>query len=221
MRWSPLLLLLIIAAPLAAQETCAAQLRAAYASTALECAELAPGEVCYGSGPLEIAALDSGQFDRPGDRVTGLQSLDSGATGVAMLRVEANHPEEIVTMLVLGELTLENASEAEQPVIVLPVRVSYEGGAILRAEPDPNSAEVAPLYTGLTTQATARLASGDWLRLRLDDGRSGWVRADLVTLVDDVTLLPVVDAGAEPPELVDESAASVEPHDRCERFGLP
>jgi hypothetical protein len=200
MRYALLLILVVLPAPVLAQNTCAAGLQAAYASTRLECADLNPGEVCYGSRTLEITALDEGHFDRPGDRISGLQTLESEAAGIAITRFPLNHPDRLVTMLILGEVTLENLSEAEQPVLILPLRVSFAAGAILRSEPDAESNQVAPLLSGQQLNATGVLESGEWLRLLLDDGRSGWVRADLVTLEGDVALLPVVTADDAPPE---------------------
>src|SRR5690606_6579054 len=59
---------------------------------------------------------------------------------------------------------------------------------------------VAPLVMGQIIPAVGRLADDSWLRLFLDDGRSGWVRADLVSAAGDLDWLPVVTATSQPPE---------------------
>lgn len=201
-----LLLVFITVHPVLAQ-TCAVFVDATYAAAALECADVAPGEACYASSSLTASGLSDDKFSRPGDRVTRLQTLDSGALdldagewGLAVLTVTANAPDQLVTMVVVGEVALENASPESEPVMTVPVRVTFADGASLRARPSAESERVALLLVGQVVPATGQLADGSWLRLRLDDGRSGWVRADLVTGERDAAHLPVVTADDESPE---------------------
>lgn len=201
-----MLLTAITIGPALAQ-TCAAFVDATYAAAALECADVAPGEACYASSPLTASGLSDDKFTRPGDRVTGLQTLDSGALdldagewGLAVLHMMANTPDQLVTMVVVGAVTLENASPQAEPVMTAPVRVTFTDGASLRAQPSAESERVALLLVGQVIPATGALADGSWLRLLLADGRSGWVRADLVTGERDVDHLPVVTADDESPE---------------------
>lgn len=201
------LYLLTGAAALAQQNTCPALVDAAYAATALECARVSPGEVCYGNRPLTVTAAGNENFTRPGHRVTGLQVLQSGPMnpasgewGVARLAVQANTPDQIVTLIVLGAVQMEDASEASEPVNFVPARVTFSGGTFLRAQPSEEAEQVAPLVVGQTVPATGRLEDGSWFRLILDDGRSGWVRADLVRLQGELDWLAVVDADSPEPE---------------------
>jgi hypothetical protein len=196
--------------PLALAQTdmmCPALVEAAYAAAALECEQVAPGTACYGSRPLTVTALGSGNFTRPGHRIGGVQSLESGPMdaasgewGVAILNVPANAPDQALTMIVLGAVTLADTSGADAPVSTVPVRVTFSGGANLRARPAEDAALVAPLVVGQIIPALGRLADDSWLRLFLDDGRSGWVRVDLVTVTGDLDWLPVVTAASQPPE---------------------
>lgn len=191
--------LLSAAVLVAQQSTCPALVQAAYATTALECAEVAPGEACYGHPPLTVEAEDAGLFTRPGQRISGVQqlesgpmALDSGVWGVALLNVQGNLPGQAVVMIVLGEVTLENASPAAAPVTLVPAQVSFAGGTNLRAAPSEEAEIIAPLVTGQRLSVTGRLADGSWLHVWLADERQGWVRADLVTLAGEADWLPEV-----------------------------
>ncbi len=193
--------------PLAQADACPALVNAAYAAAALECAEVAPGETCYGNRPLNVTALASGNFTRPGHRISGVQSLESGAMntavgewGLAVLNIPANAPGQEVTMVVIGALTLENASTQQTPVRTLPARVTFAAGANLRAEPGEDSELIAALLAGQTVPAVGKLADGSWFRLLLEDGRSGWVRADLIAVPDEPGWLPAIVPGDLVPE---------------------
>ncbi|HLV37654.1 MAG TPA: SH3 domain-containing protein, partial [Spirillospora sp.] len=197
-------------APLALAQTdamCPALVEAAYAAAALECEQVEPGTACYGSRSLTVTALGSGNFTRPGHRIGGVKSLESGPMdaasgewGIAILNVPANAPDQTLTMIVLGAVTLTDTSGADAPVSTVPVRVTFSGGANLRARPAEDAELVAPLVMGQIIPAVGRLADDSWLRLFLDDGRSGWVRADLVSAAGDLDWLPVVTATSQPPE---------------------
>ncbi len=201
-----LLLLALWLLPIAQSNTCPALVDAAYAAAALECAAVEPGTTCYANAPLEIAALAEGDFTRPGDRISGLQTIESGAMqidegewGLSITTFTANHPEQLMTMVILGDVELENASTESQTVTTVPVQVTFPSGANLRATPDTAAELVAPLVVGQVIPATGKLADGSWFRLYLDDERSGWVRADLIDVDGDFALLPDVTPDDEPP----------------------
>ncbi|MBZ0298453.1 MAG: SH3 domain-containing protein [Anaerolineae bacterium] len=200
-------LLLLPTVLLAQAELCPALVQAAYAAAALECADVQPGEACFGNRPLDVSALGQGSFTRPGHKITGLQTLTSGAMnpgagewGVAVLNVVANAPDQTLTMIVLGDVTLENASAAESPVMLANLRVVEKVGLIVRAAPEEDAEVVALLNFGDIVPATGRLEFIEWLRVALPDGGSGWVSALSVLPEGDVDALPVVSAADTPPE---------------------
>src|SRR5690606_35393460 len=139
---------------LAQTEACPAIVQAAVASTLLECASLEAGQVCYGNAAVTVETSDDSSFRRRGDTVsvTSLQSLtsgpmnlDEGEWGMALLRVQANTPAEVLTYIVVGDVHLENASAAAEPVSLVNVRVREVTGANVRAQPQ----ESADLLTAL------------------------------------------------------------------------
>ena len=190
---------LIFAASPALAQSCAALIDAVYAQAALECETVLPGEACYASSPVTTPGLTDESFAQPGDSMIGVQALQTGAFdleagewGVAIVSVPTNQPDESITMIVLGDVLLDNASAEAAPVIAVPVRVTFPGGTFLRAEPSAEAAQVAPLVVGQIVPATGKLADGSWFRLSLEDGSSGWVRADLIDVDGDFTILPDV-----------------------------
>ena len=204
------LLLLLAALPTlaAAQENlCPALVQAAFSATELECSDLAPGEACYGNRPLDVTALTTGDFTRPGHRISGIQALSSGAMqtdagewGMAELSIASGTPGQTVTMIVFGAVALEDASGQSAPVNTLPARVTFPGGTNLRAQPAEDAEIVAPLVAGQIIPATGRLVDGSWFQLYLDAERSGWARADVIRVDGDLEWIPVVTADDPVPE---------------------
>jgi hypothetical protein len=197
-----LVLLLAVASAAAAQDNiCPALVRAAYSAARLECSSLAPGEACYGNRPVDVTALDTGSFSRPGHRISGVQALQSGTMrpeagewGVAELSIAGNTPGQTVTMIVFGAVALHDVSGQSAPVNTLPARVSFPGGTNLRALPAEDADIVAPLLAGQIVPATGRLDDNSWFRLFLDAERSGWARADVIRVQGDLDWIPVVTA---------------------------
>src|SRR5262245_17725508 len=121
---SVLTITLVIAFAVSAQaDVCTAIVRAAVESTALECADVQIGEACYGSAALEIETADDNAFTRPGDvtNITAVESLrsrsldvESGEWGVAVMRAQANAPEQHLFYAVFGDVNLNStATESE------------------------------------------------------------------------------------------------------------
>ncbi|MBZ0291786.1 MAG: SH3 domain-containing protein, partial [Anaerolineae bacterium] len=206
--WPILILLLVTGMPVLAQlDSCAAIVQAAVESALLECSGIETGEVCYGNADVTIETDDFVTFSRPGDRIafaetasvqTTPMNIDSGAWGLALLKVQANAPEQVLTYVVFGDVTLEDASEADEPVNTAFVRVRSNTGANVRAEPTEDAALVTQLLSGDVVMATGQLADGSWLRLRLPGEADAWVYADLMRGVSDLEMLPSVTADDEP-----------------------
>jgi uncharacterized protein YraI len=191
----------IVFAVNAQADTCAAIVRAAVASTALECADVQIGEVCYGSAALEVETSDNTAFTRPGavTRITAVESLrtqtldaDAGEWGIAVMRAQANTPEQNLTYVVFGDVSLTSTATEAAPVPTVPVRVTFDAGANVRAEPREDAALTGALTAGAIVPATGRLADGSWFRVFLADSSGGWVRADLIRIEGEIELLPVV-----------------------------
>lgn len=206
--WFVSLLLAALPTLAAAQDNlCPALVRAAYSATDLECSDLAPGEACFGNRPLDVTALDTGSFTRPGHRINGVQALssgtmrpDAGEWGMAELNIASGTPGQTVTMIVFGAVALEDASGQSAPVNTLPARVTFPGGTNLRAQPAEDAPIVAPLVAGQIIPATGRLEDGSWFQLVLDSERSGWARADVIRVEGDLEWIPVVTADDPAPE---------------------
>lgn len=205
--WLVLLLAVLPKAVNAQSNLCPALVQAAYSATALECSDLAPGEACFGNRPLDVTALTTGDFTRPGHRITGVQALSSGTMrpeagewGMAELNIAGNLPGQTATMIVFGAVALEDASRQAAPVNTLPARVTFPGGTNLRAQPAEDADIIAPLVAGQIIPAVGRLADGSWFQLYLDAERNGWARADVIRLEGDLEWIPVVTADDPAPE---------------------
>ncbi len=66
----------------------------------------------------------------------------------------------------------------------------------VREGPGTNYTAVAAVHAGDTLAITGRDASAGWYRIRLSDGRTGWVSGSLVTVDGDVSGIPEVAAQA-------------------------
>lgn len=199
-----------LAAPAAAQDdaACPALVRAVIESAALECSALLPGQACYGHGPIDALLVGEAEFERPGAIIpagqvlrlnTGALQVPASAWGVALARVETGDPGVTLTYALFGEAALTNRSANTVPVFTATARVTFAGGANVRAEPVEGGELTARLNSGERRPITGRLADESWLRLFLD-GASGWVRADLVRVEGDLAVVPVVDPADAAPE---------------------
>lgn len=209
----------------AAAQSCHALIEAVYAQATLECETVAPGEACFASSPVTTPGLTDESFSQPGDHMTGVQALqtgafdlDSGEWGLAVVNVQANQPDAVISMIVLGDVLLGNASDEPAPVVAVPVRVTFAGGTFLRAQPSETAEQIAPLIVGQVIPATGKLADGSWFRLLLDDGRSGWVRADLIDVEGELSLLPDVSASDDAPGSL---YGPLQAFDFASGFGVP
>jgi uncharacterized protein YraI len=193
----------MVCAVRAQADVCRAIIRAAVESTALECADVEIGEVCYGSARLEVETADDTAFTRPGDviSVSALRSLrtraldlEAGEWGVAVMRAQANAPEQNLLYAVFGDVMLTNTATETEPVVTVPIRVTFDAGVNVRAEPREDGTLTGALTAGAIVPGTGRLADGSWFRVFLNDGSSGWVRADLIRVEGELSALPVVTA---------------------------
>lgn len=197
--------LALSASALAQADSCAAFVRAALAGAFLECASVAPGQVCYGGSPVRVQGEIAGRFGRPG-RIAeagavetlraGAPSLSSSQWGIALIRTAGALPGSDALLVALGGVTLANDGGSEI-VRAAQVRVAFAGGANARAQPAEDAAVVAQLQSGATLPATGILPDGTWLRLHLPSDAAGWVRADLLRGHFDA--LPTINPGDPAP----------------------
>lgn len=199
--WLTLVFFFTIPALVLAQvDSCSAIVRAAIESARLECAAVAPGEVCYGSTSIEIDPPND-DFSRPGriENMNALTSLETGAlneeqgawgVAVAQIQFQVNPPAQSMTLVAFGDTVLKSLSESRAPVLTIDVRVTFAAGANVRAEPAEDSELVAQVTAGQIVPATGRTADNSWIRLFLPDGETGWVSADLVAPLGDLETLP-------------------------------
>lgn len=179
----------------------AALVRAAVANTTLECADVQIGEACYGSPTLETDTVANTRFNRVGHTLAipdllALQSaplnIDDGEWGITVMRPQSNTPNEILTYVVFGDVSLTSTSTESEPVRTVPVRVTFDAGANVRSTPSESASLAGALTAGAIVPATGRLADGSWFRVFLDDGTSGWVRADLIRVEGDLAAIPAI-----------------------------
>lgn len=180
------------------------------------CAGLAPLSACYASPAAwtePAAALSS-----PADR-TDLLTLarvqttafdpDNTLYGVVLLHLQADipagGPEQVVKLLMLGDVVLTNAVDADEASLpAAPVRVVVTSAqrVNLRAAPSRTAEIIALADPRELLQVDGRDASGDWLRVVRED-EPAWIAASLTAVSPDdrarFDALPVVGAGGLTP----------------------
>jgi hypothetical protein len=71
--------------------------------------------------------------------------------------------------------------------------VAANRNARVRSGPGTQNSQIASLPGGETAQADGRNEAGDWLRVKLEDGTSGWVSTELLDVTGDASTLAVVE----------------------------
>jgi hypothetical protein len=186
-----------------AQADCPTIVAAALETTHLYCADLARNEICYGNTTLEAEpqpGVEDFIFERSGDivpvteiRTLRLFPMDNASVtwGVALMQLQAGLPDnsaENVTIVLFDEVNLTHN--------VLLQQVTASSNINVRGGPSTNDEVIGSLRAGETVYADGRNADSTWRHIQLDDGGSGWVFAELVTLNVDANTLPVVDGSA-------------------------
>jgi hypothetical protein len=206
------LLMSLLITPVLSQEdndTCPTIASAAITLVDTACQETGRNQACYGN--LQLAATPRANvtdfiFEQSGDIVDvvdieslELQPLDVDDTtwGIALMKLQANLPDTMpgqnVTVLLFGDVSLQNAVEADEPAAILNATAS--SGVNLRGGPGTDYAVVGGLSVGDVVIADGRNEANDWLRVQFDNNGIGWVFAPLVTLDGDIDALIVRSAG--------------------------
>jgi uncharacterized protein YgiM (DUF1202 family) len=212
--WITLLLLMFAVHVMAQSGDCPDLVSNALTSTERSCSDVTRNQACYGNFNLDVEAQDGApafEFEQVGDTtdLTNIQSMQlepmdvsEGVWGIALLRVEANLPDDeavqTVTILIFGDVEITN--EANQSIEV-GASVNSDQAVNVRLAPDADAVILTSLQPGTTLVVTGRNADSSWLRVRLNDGSSGWISAPLLNVdarldeLNEVDSLSSVDYG--------------------------
>lgn len=200
--WAVLALLLFAPAAASAQDDgCAPLIERALSGTATQCASVAPGHVCFGHPAIDFTTQgDAPEFSAAGHtlpldlaccmQLSPLHPPD--AWGMALMRVAPDGEGPGPTILLIGELEIQNAASffSEIAAQVLSDTAIYAG-------PGSHYAALAQVKAGDALRVNACNCTQNWLRVRLDSGEIGWVPARRVSIEGDAASLPV--AGQDTP----------------------
>lgn len=182
--------------------SCPAIVEDALASVDVSCTTIGRNQACYGNILIDAELNQAVTFNERGD-IVPLSAVDSlslspmieaeSAWGVALLQTQANLPDTLpgqnVTMLLFGDTYIEafykagdavEVAEVEVERVIIEVSPSGSGNINVRGGPGTGFAVVGVLPGNSTVSADGRNSAGDWLRVTLEDGRIGWVFADLL-----------------------------------------
>jgi hypothetical protein len=218
LRWLAYALFLSVTAVAVAQDaTCPTIVRDALAATDSACAGTGRNEACYGNISLSAEpqpGISDFTFTKPGDlvNVAGVQTLtlspldqQEDTWGVALMKLQANLPETLpgqnVTFLLFGDVEIQNAvtsnveEESASAGPTLPVTVSSMS-PMMTSFTD-TSAVPEMLNAGTKLTADGYFPMAQMLHVTLDDGSTGWVMEQMVTVDGDVSTLPEMDMNGE------------------------
>ncbi len=200
-----LILLLSLTITLLAQDdVCPALVQTALEYTDEVCSTTERNQACYGNLRVE-AVLNAGadlEFDSPGDRVgiADIQTLNLSAMatpdewGVALMQVQANLPDTLpgqnVTMLIFGDVTIEN-QQGQQRSDITKIEVVALDTTNIRTGPGLGFSVFRLVPREQKLLVDGRDETGNWLRVILDEGTNiGWV--SIVAVSGENASLPVV-----------------------------
>ncbi len=185
---------------------CSALVKQALDATDDVCSDTDRNQACYGHVRLEAEPQTPNMtfnFSQVGDKVDVAQigtlrlsplNVQNEEWGVALLKVQADisadNPDENVTLLVFGDVELNNA--VDETVLV---DVSVIGGrnANVRRQPSNRAFVIGTISPGEIVKARGRLENSSWLYVDLSNGVSGWIRSSLVGSAEDLEQLRVLD----------------------------
>ena len=172
------------------------------------CADTGRNQACYGNFQVDAqprAEVVDFSFANQGDRedLIAFQTLRTspldvanGQWGVTLMKLQANLPDTLpgqnVTMLIFGNVEIENRGGSEAAATLSGLVLA---NANLREGPGMDYIAVTTVAVGTEIVADGRLADNTWLRVRLNDGREGWMSTTGVAVSGDVNTLPVVGPG--------------------------
>jgi hypothetical protein len=181
----------------------------AFTATEEICDGTSRNQACYGHVLLDAEPQEGVEqfvFEEEGDiaEVFDIQSLrisamdtDLGLYGVALMRLQASLSDSTskknITLLLFGQADVENAGVAATP---LDVTVESARAINVRLLPSTDAVVVATVAPQAHFMATGRSEDSSWLRVQMEDGRTGWVKTSLLSTDGDVEMLDVVEPGS-------------------------
>ena len=172
-------LLLTISAAAQGPTTCPVIVSEALEATDASCADTGRNEACYGN--IQITAIPKADaedftFEQQGDRVSvsNVESLllselneDTGAWGVALLRVQANIPDTLpgqnVTFLLFGDVEISNSGDAMEAFVFrsgigdAPCEEAPDSGILISTPEGAGEIELTANGVDITLGSTAYL----------------------------------------------------------------
>lgn len=159
------------------------------------CTGIGENQVCYGKEQVNALAreeADTLEFEKPGDNtdLSDIQSLFlskldpvDNSWGIAQMRllVTTSQQPADVTLLLFGNVSIENANEPRLP---LEVMVKGPAAANIRAAPSLDAFVAGTAAPGGTLQAIGRLPDNSWLRVEDELGLVGWITTEQLSLTD-------------------------------------
>lgn len=213
---------------------CPSLVQESYTATEFVCEGLASNQACIGNGLVTAGAREgvlNFSFANPGDIVPvyDVQSVSAKVyeteTNIwtsTILKVNIAPPTETpidVTMLIMGELDLNNKGELPVvdatipqeatptaiPTEVAPVDTATDdtsgfagtieapGVVTIRGDARVDSSSVGTIQTGDTVRALGRSVDQQWVQIRSVEGVVGWIFAQFVIVPEGLETLPIID----------------------------
>lgn len=193
-----IIIVLLVPAATSAQDTDCSAIRAEALATAQQaCAAVESNTICYGHAAVKtvVNCENAPAFESPGDTLPLNASCavrlsaqpESGAWGVAVMKVRPADADQDITLVAYGDAELHNAASGfvQQAAVAL-------GDTEIYSQPAPPYDAISQIAEGETIEVDACNCTGHWLRTVLDDGRVGWLLARNVQMPETADALPVV-----------------------------
>jgi hypothetical protein len=195
--FATILLVLLPIVTIAQHEDCPQIVEKALLETASHCNEVGDSEVCFGHGDTSVVVNCETvpKFDSPGD-VVALDSVcalrlgklqSSGEWGIAKMQVRATDADQSMTYVLFGDVEIQNAGSSH-----IEQRVWVEQTTEIHSGPGSHYSIMETLAADKVVYTNGCNCTGNWLRIRLDDGRVGWILSRDVSILGDASALPEV-----------------------------
>jgi uncharacterized protein YraI len=190
-----------------AQMDCPSLVQTVVETVASICENIEGNQLCYGHPALTVTPRENAAdftFEQSGDLVSlaDIQTLQLGAFnlsdetwGAAVMNLQLNPsvPDSAVTFVVFGDVEIENMGDAA----FITARVNAPNPINIRSDPTTQGAVISVIDSGTSVILNGRNATGDWVRVLLDEGATGWVAASLLQSDTDFSTLNVADDATE------------------------
>lgn len=203
------LITLLAIKTLAQEATCPVIQRAAVTEARQWCANLAPGELCYGNAPVNTDQLSDAPFQSVGDTLVLADStrittqIIEDEYGIALVQTTgyqtSNWAAQPLTIALLGDTTLTNTGNENINLATVTSRVISEAGANIRSGPSRDYGIIATVAFDEPVKIIGRSANSDAYYLQLPWGEHGWLASAVVQAVD-VSDLPIITADTPEPQ---------------------